>query len=141
MSDKDVVQLFKPFVQLDSRLSRRYEGAGLGLVLVFRLAELHGGSVSVESEMSRGSRFTVSLPWAASDEADQQPEWVEVKPDDPAFQRGLTCAGTPPLLIPPPKKQGGIEPLTSNLLEADPPLILLAEDNEANTRPLVDYFR
>ncbi len=53
--------LFKPFVQLDTRLSREYEGAGLGLALVYRLVELHGGSVSVSSEVGKGSRFTVCL--------------------------------------------------------------------------------
>lgn len=55
-------QLFKPFVQLDTRLSREYQGAGLGLALVYRLVELHGGSVAVSSEVGKGSRFTVRLP-------------------------------------------------------------------------------
>lgn len=55
--------LFKPFTQLDSSLSRQYGGTGLGLALVARLTELHGGSVSVDSDEGKGSRFTVSLPW------------------------------------------------------------------------------
>ncbi len=55
--------LFKPFVQLDSGLNKAYNGTGLGLSLVYRLTELHGGCVSVESELGKGSRFTVSLPW------------------------------------------------------------------------------
>lgn len=55
--------LFQPFVQLDSHLARQYEGTGLGLVLVARLTELHGGGVSVESAPGIGSRFTVTLPW------------------------------------------------------------------------------
>ncbi|MFN8596342.1 MAG: PAS domain S-box protein [Anaerolineae bacterium] len=60
---ENLPQLFRAFVQVDSRLSRQYEGTGLGLTLVARLTELHGGSVSVESELGRGSRFTVTLPW------------------------------------------------------------------------------
>ncbi len=56
-------QLFQPFVQLDSSFSRRYAGTGLGLALVHRLADLHGGSVAVESEINQGSRFSVILPW------------------------------------------------------------------------------
>ncbi|HWQ15998.1 MAG TPA: GAF domain-containing sensor histidine kinase, partial [Roseiflexaceae bacterium] len=56
-------RLFKPFVQLDSSLTRRYEGSGLGLALVARLAELHGGGVTLESSPGAGSRFTVALPW------------------------------------------------------------------------------
>ncbi len=63
IAPEDIGRLFQPFVQLDSGLSRQYAGTGLGLALVYRLVELHGGSVSVESEIGRGSRFTVSLPW------------------------------------------------------------------------------
>jgi PAS domain S-box-containing protein len=59
----DLPQLFSPFTQLDTRLSRRYEGAGLGLALVRRLANLHGGSVGVESQPARGSCFTITLPY------------------------------------------------------------------------------
>ncbi len=58
----DLPRLFQPFEQIDSSLSRRYEGTGLGLVLVARLAEMHGGSISVESEEGKGSRFTITLP-------------------------------------------------------------------------------
>ncbi len=58
-------------MQLDSRLARQYAGTGLGLALVPRMAELHGGSVTVESEAGVGSRFTVALPWR--DEAPAQP--------------------------------------------------------------------
>jgi CheY-like chemotaxis protein len=58
-----MTRLFQPFVQLDSRLARQYEGTGLGLALVYRMVELHGGSVAVTSEVDHGSRFTVALPW------------------------------------------------------------------------------
>jgi len=63
ISPEEMARLFEPFVQLDSSLSRQHEGTGLGLALVSRLAELHGGSVTVESEVGQGSRFVVSLPW------------------------------------------------------------------------------
>ncbi len=63
LAKKDMDRLFKPFVQLDSGLSRKYEGAGLGLALAHRLTEMHGGHVTVQSEAGQGSRFTVSLPW------------------------------------------------------------------------------
>jgi len=56
-------RLFKPFVQLDSRLSRQYSGTGLGLALVRQLATLHGGRVEVASEPGKGSQFVVTLPW------------------------------------------------------------------------------
>lgn len=56
-------RLFLPFSQLDSGLARSHEGTGLGLLLVRRFAELHGGQVTLESAPGVGSRFTVSLPW------------------------------------------------------------------------------
>jgi PAS domain S-box-containing protein len=60
---EDMARLFQPFTQLDSRLARQYEGSGLGLALAARMVEMHGGSITVESTVGRGSRFTVSLPW------------------------------------------------------------------------------
>ncbi len=54
--------LFKPFQQLDSSLARRHEGTGLGLALTRKLAELHGGTVTLESQEGQGSRFTICLP-------------------------------------------------------------------------------
>jgi len=63
IAQEQMEQLFQPFVQLDSRLSRRYAGTGLGLVLTYRMAEIHGGSVTVESRPGRGSTFTIALPW------------------------------------------------------------------------------
>ena len=68
----DMERLFQPFVQLDSSLTRRYEGTGLGLALVQRLTELHNGTIAVESEMGKGSRFTVSLPWEVPATGGQQ---------------------------------------------------------------------
>lgn len=60
---EDAPRLFQPFSQLDSSLSRRYEGTGLGLLLVMKMAELHGGTVAVASAPGEGSCFTVWLPW------------------------------------------------------------------------------
>ncbi|MFN8384137.1 MAG: GAF domain-containing protein [Anaerolineales bacterium] len=65
IAKEDLDRLFTPFTQVDSRLNRQYEGTGLGLVLVLRLAEMHGGNVQVETEPGKGSCFTVSLPWQA----------------------------------------------------------------------------
>lgn len=60
---EDLPRLFQPFIQLDARLARQYNGIGLGLALVERLANLHGGSLSVESTFGVGSRFIINLPW------------------------------------------------------------------------------
>ncbi len=54
--------LFRPFQQIDSSLTRQHEGTGLGLALTKRLAELHGGTVSLESIEHQGSTFRIWLP-------------------------------------------------------------------------------
>jgi PAS domain S-box-containing protein len=62
---EDREKLFKPFSQLDSSLTRQQSGTGLGLALVQKMAELHGGSIQVTSAPGEGSRFTILLPWRA----------------------------------------------------------------------------
>jgi PAS domain S-box-containing protein len=58
----DLQRLFRAFTQIDSSLSRQFEGSGLGLELIRRMAELHGGSVAVASAPQHGSCFAVWIP-------------------------------------------------------------------------------
>jgi PAS domain S-box-containing protein len=111
IAPEDLSRLFQPFVQLDSRLARQYEGTGLGLVLVSRMAELHGGSVRVASEPGVGSRFTVSLPW-------QVPSGHG---DVRKMQQEPPAANERPAAL-------------------TPPAILLAEDNELNILTITGYL-
>ncbi len=114
ISEEGMKRLFQPFVQLDSRLSREYAGTGLGLSLVQRLAAMHGGEVSVVSEVGQGSRFTVRLPWRQVVEVlDTMPQESENLPD---------------------------EDEVSDVPETEP-LVLLVEDNEANIKTLSRYLR
>ena len=62
IAPEDLPYLFAPFRQVDRRLSRSYEGAGLGLAVVQRLVVLQGGTITVESTLGQGTRFTVTLP-------------------------------------------------------------------------------
>jgi signal transduction histidine kinase len=59
---RDLERLFRPFAQLDTSLTRRHGGTGLGLYVARGLAELLGGHIDVTSEAGRGSSFTLVLP-------------------------------------------------------------------------------
>lgn len=58
----DLQRLFRPFTQLDSGLTRKHGGTGLGLYISQRLAQLLRGRIEVESEVGKGSTFTLVLP-------------------------------------------------------------------------------
>ena len=58
----DLARLFRPFAQLDTTLTRRHGGTGLGLYVARGLAELLGGRIDVRSEVGKGSCFTLILP-------------------------------------------------------------------------------
>ena len=61
----ELARIWDPFYQVESTLRRRHGGSGLGLTIVRRLVELHGGIVRAESEgENRGSRFTFTVPIA-----------------------------------------------------------------------------
>ena len=77
IAEADLPRLFGEFQQLDPGPGRRQEGTGLGLALTKRLAVLHGGDVSVESQLGKGTTFTVRLP--AHSVAPQ--EWPARKPE------------------------------------------------------------
>ncbi len=111
----DLQRLFQPFVQLDSSLARQHTGTGLGLSLVSKMMELHGGGVSVESEVGVGSRFTVSFPLTTLTEASNR---VNVQPV--ISQSPIASVDHSP---------------------DDMPLVLLAEDNEQSIGLFTDYLK
>jgi signal transduction histidine kinase len=86
MAPADIPKALLPFQQIDSRLCRKYDGTGLGLPLAKRLAELHGGTVEIESEKDRGTCVTIRLPKSRC----LSPEAVS---GDPAKRTGTAASG------------------------------------------------
>ena len=84
ISNDGLERLFQPFSQIDSGLARKFEGTGLGLVMVRLLAELHGGAVAVESAVGKGSCFTVWLPLRAPEKA--TPTAAKAPPPPPRIE-------------------------------------------------------
>ena len=62
MAEEDIPAAFAKFCQIDSDLNREYEGTGLGLPLARGLAELHGGSIGIESRLGFGTAVTIRFP-------------------------------------------------------------------------------
>ncbi len=111
---EDVQRIFEPFVQLDAGLARQNEGSGLGLALVRRFVDLHHGRLEVDSEVGRGSRFTVVLPVGAPEA------------EEPAARGDSPGTRPAPPVVPPDSSSQRT--------------VVIADDSEANTRHLHGYL-
>jgi signal transduction histidine kinase/CheY-like chemotaxis protein len=114
---EDQQLIFDEFRQVDGRTTRNMGGTGLGLALVKRFVELHGGRVTVESEVGRGSLFRVVLPL---DAAAAEPRRADGEPVSFGFELSRAAEA---------------------LAEGDGPLVLVAEDDEAFYAPLAAELR
>ena len=65
---KHLSRIFERFYVVDKGRSRKLGGTGLGLAIVKHIAQVHGGSVRVESTLGKGSTFTIHLPITPADE-------------------------------------------------------------------------
>ncbi|MCL1493940.1 MAG: response regulator [Pseudanabaena sp. Salubria-1] len=113
IAPENIPKLFQPFIQIDGALNRQYAGTGLGLSLVKRMVELHGGLVGLTSELGIGSCFTIDLPCITD------------------FPSAIIHDAIAPISEPPASASVNIN---------SSPLVLIAEDNEANISTLTDYL-
>jgi PAS domain S-box-containing protein len=72
ISEKNLKEIFEPFVQADAAISRKYGGTGLGLTICKSLLEMQGGGLSVTSKEGTGSTFTINIPYLISDQDDSK---------------------------------------------------------------------
>lgn len=140
IAPEHISRLFQTFVQIDSSLNRQYSGTGLGLALVRQITTLHGGTVSVRSELGQGSCFTVRIPYSAAvtTQANAPPADADtlsvfdgngdlMLKDDPNSVADHTDYCLSKFAMQP----------QPNLA---PPLILLVEDNQANIDTICGYL-
>ncbi|MGV0028740.1 ATP-binding protein [Phormidesmis priestleyi ANT.L61.2] len=115
--------LFRPYTQLTNAVQG--EGTGLGLALTQKLAELHGGHVTVESQLRQGSRFTIVLPLTRDEDEEPQPSAI-VPQVGASIQPSIKTQSAPA----PHDKPSAIR--------ADN--VMLVEDNVHNARLLITYL-
>ncbi|MEB3274301.1 MAG: response regulator [Prochlorothrix sp.] len=162
--------LFESFVQVDSALSRQYSGTGLGLALVKKIVELHGGQVGVQSRLGEGSQFWFDLPYRGAEvptvpgispspapSSAVSPLAIASPSDSPAVvsSPGVSSPGVSSQAVSPLASPTQTPPFPPNLSPsighsaapfdpqrpAQPPLLLLAEDNLANLKTIGNYLQ
>lgn len=91
----DLKKLFRPFSQANDDVSRRYGGAGLGLVFVKRIAGAMGGTLDVKSAPGRGSTFTLTVPVQVEASTPRKGEKGQTKNPEPVGLRVLCVEDNP----------------------------------------------
>ncbi|ERT03978.1 his Kinase A domain protein [Lyngbya aestuarii BL J] len=117
--------IFQKFQQLESPLTRKFEGTGLGLVLTQRLARLHGGDVSFISKQDQGSQFTLLLPPSPP----QRKDWgLDTRDWQPSHHTGKP-QGSP---VNPPRPTPEIQSRLILIVEAAPRYIFSLSEQLTN---------
>jgi two-component system, sensor histidine kinase and response regulator len=124
MSQDQVAKLFRSFSQVDGSTTRRHGGTGLGLTIARRLAELMGGTITVQSEHGKGSTFRFDAVFQLA-EGNELPAASPPTRDDEGPIAGVTGHEEDPAAI-----VGGIRGAR----------VLLAEDNDLNQQVAIELL-
>jgi signal transduction histidine kinase/ActR/RegA family two-component response regulator len=131
ISPEEQALLFQPYHQIAQIVAGRQEGTGLGLALTQKLAELHGGWVEFQSELNRGSRFTIVLPITSVVEEGESGGEGEGETRGTRETRGIIVTSHQPLAA-----SSCHSPLTTHHSP-----ILLVEDNVHNAKLIATYLK
>jgi adenylate cyclase len=119
---QQLARIFDRFTQVEGGATRRYEGSGIGLALVKEIVALHGGTIAVESDLGRGSIFTITLP--RGNVTKDHVLGVSDEEDDQTF-------------LPPQPIERQVDPHTPATVKLNAPLVLVVDDN-ADMRSYVE---
>ena len=132
----DQQRIFEAFTQVDGSLARQYQGTGLGLTLVKRFAEMHGGRVTVTSTPGTGSRFAVEIPGLRpAEEGMTEGRAVENHVADIPRQPAAVAGAPMPTANPAPVRIAAPAPAATG------DLVFVIEDNAANLRLVRDLLK
>ncbi len=145
IAEEKLDSIFESFEQADGSTAREYGGTGLGLTITKQLVELHGGTIRVESEVHKGSRFSFTLPAAseppaeAGAEAGQQ-QVTKVRETGGAADEGAGMDGEP--AIDGQRQQDGpAEAAATAEAPEQAPAILIVDDDPVNLQVLDNHLR
>ncbi|MDQ5851493.1 MAG: response regulator [Chloroflexota bacterium] len=127
IAPEDQAGIWQEFHQIDGSLSRRYEGTGLGLAIVRRLVTLLGGTITLESQVGKGSTFTFDIPTQLA----AGPQVVD------HVQQERTVPPAASSLLPTEHGHEQLEPAPSG----DRPLVLVVDDDPEVIYILEKYLR
>lgn len=145
----ELPRLFERFHRVEGAKGRTYEGSGIGLALVQELARLHGGNVTVESELGRGSTFRVKIPAGSAHLPQEQIGGVRTQAStglsaQPFVEEALRWLPDSSL-VPEEIIEVALPVERPAVPNPERPLVLLADDNadmrEYLTRILSEHYR
>jgi DNA-binding response OmpR family regulator len=132
MEKEEVEKIFDRFYQADSTHTRKKEGSGIGLALTKELVDLHQGKITVESEILKGTAFTIRLPLNVQDEIFEKSPLPVQKGEMEAFVLNGQEFKT---------MNTDESPVIKGRISEEKPILLIVEDNQDLSAFIASYFQ